>query len=218
MFRTLLRFAAAGALVSSPVVAQNLVSNGSFENPALAAGTSFTTILNGGTVGAWSITNGSVDLIRSYWAPADGFQSLDLNGNSQGTISQALATAAGTRYTLTFSMAGNPDWALDKVMRVWWGSQDLGLQTFVQTGQTRSNIGWMTVTFSDLLALSGTTALSFEGVNGGPTGMALDNIVVTANVVPEPSTAVLFATGSALLLVVAYRRRVAQRALKTARV
>jgi PEP-CTERM motif len=49
--------------------------------------------------------------------------------------------------------------------------------------------------------------LRFEGVSAGPWGAALDNIVLTANVVPEPSTALLLASGLAGMAIVARRRR-----------
>ena len=162
----------AAALLARPAAAQNLLTDGSFENPALSSSTTFTTIMNGSSFGAWTVTAGSVDLIRTYWAPADGFQSIDLNGSGPGSIAQTFGTVSGSTYSLRFSMAGNPDYSLDKVMRVWWGTQDLGLFTFTQTGQTRANMGWQTITLSGLIASSTSTTLRFDGVNAGQIGRA----------------------------------------------
>lgn len=193
------------ALASPPAGAQNLLSNGSFENPALSPTTTFTTILNGQSFGAWTVTAGSIDLIRAYWAPADGFQSVDLNGNGAGAIAQTMSTAAGQQYALRFSMAGNPDNSITKVMRVWWGTQDLGLFSFTQNGTTRTAMGWQTVTLTGLIASSASTTVRFQAVTTGATGMALDNVIVS--LVPEPATARLFAGGVFLGIVLLAARR-----------
>ena len=192
-------------LVSQPAAAQNLLTDGSFENPALSSTTTFTTILTGQAFGAWTVTAGSIDLIRTYWAPADGFQSLDLNGNAPGTISQTIATSTGASYSLRFSMAGNPDNSINKVMRVWWGSQDLGLFTFTQGGATKSAMNWQTVTLTGLVAGGTTTSVRFQAVTTGATGMALDNVIVA--LVPEPPTLLLLATGLFGAIVFATTRR-----------
>jgi choice-of-anchor C domain-containing protein len=211
--------AALAVLAAAPLSAQNLLADGSFENPALASSATFTTIMNGSPLGAWTITSGSVDLIRTYWAPADGFQSIDLNGASPGTIAQTIATTAGSSYRLRFSMAGNPDNTFDKVMRVWWGTQDLGLVTFTQAGRTRTNMGWQTITFATLIASGPATTLRFEGQGATYWGAALDNIEVTLNVVPEPAAALLLSTGlfgCALLAVARLHSRQVRTAAATA--
>jgi choice-of-anchor C domain-containing protein len=185
--------------------AQNLLSNGSFENPALTPAANFITLTTGQTIGAWTVTAGSVDLIRAYWAPADGFQSIDLNGNAAGTLAQTFATTVGATYELRFSMAGNPDYTLTKAMHVWWGAQDLGLFTFAQTGQSRLAMGWQTITLSGLVASGASMTLRFAAANTGPTGIALDNVIVS--LVPEPGVPLLAATGLLGVLVMRVTRR-----------
>lgn len=200
----------AASLLARPLAAQNLLSNGSFENPALSATTTFTNIIAGGTIGAWSVGAGGVDLIRTYWTPYAGAQSIDLNGGSAGRISQTIATTAGRYYTLTFALAGNPDNASNKVLNILFGTQNVGDVTFVyNASQTRSNMGWTLVTFANLLASGNSTTLTLSGVNGGPWGAAIDDVILTQNVLPEPSTAALLLTGLLGTMVVIRRRRAA---------
>lgn len=200
----------ATGLYARTASAQNLLSNGSFENPALSSSTQFTTIIAGGTIGAWSVGAGGVDLIRNYWTPYIGSQSLDLNGNSPGSISQTIATTAGLHYTLTFALAGNPDNASDKVLNVLFGSQNAGNATFVYNpSQNTTNMGWTLVTFANLVATGSSTTLTLSGVNGGAWGAAIDDVVLTQNIIPEPATAVLLLTGLLGTLVILRRRRAA---------
>lgn len=46
--------------------------------------------------------------VEGFWAAADGDQSVNLNGGSAGALAQTFATTPGTRYKVTYSMAGNP--------------------------------------------------------------------------------------------------------------
>jgi choice-of-anchor C domain-containing protein len=204
--------AAALTLVASAANAQNIVSNGSFELPALNAGTNWTTYGVGTGIPNWTITNGSVDLIRSYWQAADGSQSLDMNGNSPATISQMLSTQIGSTYNLSFFLAGNPDGRFDKQLNVYWNNVLVGgtAQTFVQGSNTHASMGWTQLSFAGLTANAASTELRFEGLDSGTAqdhpshayiGAALDDVSVQQNVAiettatPEPASLALMATG-----------------------
>ena len=87
--------------------AQNLIVNGSFEQPVT---TSYTTIPPAQLPG-WVVTRATVDVqAGSYWAAPmfDGAQSLDLDGSpGPGQISQSFGTVPGATYRLSFAYANN---------------------------------------------------------------------------------------------------------------
>src|SRR4051794_13237389 len=88
----------------------NLVVDGGFTD---AGASTFVTVFSPSTFGsgAWTVNSGSVDIIGTYWQPPiPGQGSLDLDGNSNGQISQALSgLISGQTYALTFALSGNPD-------------------------------------------------------------------------------------------------------------
>jgi len=87
-----------------------LIHNGGFESAGGFSG-GFETIGSG--LDGWTI-GGTVDLINTYWTPAAGNYSLDLNGGGAGSISQSFATVVGRTYNVSFSLAGNPVGGGDK--------------------------------------------------------------------------------------------------------
>ncbi|MBK7006395.1 MAG: choice-of-anchor C family protein [Burkholderiales bacterium] len=151
----------------------------------------------------WTIEEGSVDLINNYWQPSSGDYSLDLSGNGDGVISQAFDTVVGTTYTVSFDMAGNPDDS-DKVKTVQVGLSQQPLYTFDTTGRTRTDMGWVTQSFT-FTAVATSSTLHFASVQDSAYGVALDNISVTA--VPEPETYAMLLAGLGLIGTLARRRK-----------
>src|SRR5262249_36051376 len=94
---------------AAEVRAHELIINGGFEHPELDAGTVFLTTshLPGWTIFGPDGRTGTVDLIREYWPPADGHQSIDLVGDTGvGTgIEQSFRTEEGQKYLLEFRYA-----------------------------------------------------------------------------------------------------------------
>ena len=180
----------------------NLVADGTF---AGATG-SFSTYGAVSTIdNAWTVSNGSVDLIGSYWTAPTGY-SIDLDGNAPGTISQGLNLAAG-QYTVSFALAGN--FAGGDATKAVQVSID-GVThdyTFVTTGHSAGAMGWETKSFTfDVTNPAALSTLTFTSLDaGGYYGAALADISVTA--VPEPASLGLLLAGLGMLGVVSSRRR-----------
>lgn len=200
--KKLAAIAALAALAPLAHASSELIVNGGFESAANAFSGNFVTLGSG--LDGWTINAGTVDLIHSYWQPAGGSYSLDLNGGSAGTISQSFATTVGGTYNVSFSLAGNHDGGGDKTITV--GVTDPHSFSFALAGSSRSAMGWQTESFS-FVATSALSTLTFAG-NPANTyyGAALDNVSVTA-AVPEPETYAMLLAGLGLVGAIARRRR-----------
>jgi choice-of-anchor C domain-containing protein len=186
-----------------PVAAADasVVINGSFEQGPASVGRFSTFGAGSAAITGWTVTQGSVDLIGSYWNHSDGARSLDLNGNQAGTIAQMIPTIAGKRYAVSFDFSSNPDRSYAKSMLVGFGSQTPVAVNF--TGPVSRQLQWRTVTL-DFVANAPTTLLSFRSTTAGPSGIALDN--VSANVVPEPASWAMMIAGFGLVGAMMRRR------------
>jgi choice-of-anchor C domain-containing protein len=196
---------AAFATLAPFASAANLLVNGSFEDTQFTG--TFSTIGTGSSaLHGWTILNGSVDLINNYWTPSQGHYSIDLSGNTDGTISQTFATVVGQKYTVSFDIAGNPDGPFDPIKYVQVGLSQTPLYTFDTTGKSHNNMGWTTKSFV-FQAAGNSSTLFFQGLQDSPYGLALDNVSVTA--VPEPETFAMLLAGLGVIGAVARRRRLA---------
>ena len=203
----------AGVLMALTFTASaNLVADGGFEMGAVSG--SYQTYNAVSTMGGWTVSAGSVDLIRTYWAGDPG-QSVDMAGlYANGTIEQViLNTTPGGWYHLTFDMSGNPDnnhMPQPKEVLVEFGNTT---QTFAfsSTVNTYQNMGWQ-LRAGDFQATGTSTVLKFTDISGGlgsgtAFGAAVDNVSLAA--VPEAST--LLAGALLLLPFVASTLRVLRR-------
>ncbi|TRU91680.1 MAG: choice-of-anchor C family protein [Microcystis novacekii Mn_MB_F_20050700_S1] len=175
-------------MIVTPVQATNLIQNGSFETATVNPGP-FLQLNAGSTViTGWTVSQGSIDYIGTYWQASDGGRSLDMQGIGSGKIEQTFNTTIGATYRVTFDLAGNTfgGSAINaiKQMRVSAGVSSADF-SFDITGKSPSNMGWVSKSW-DFTANSTTTTLGFIGINSGDTGAALDNVSVIA--VPEPSS------------------------------
>ena len=179
----------------------NLVTDGTF---AGSAGSYTTVSGNGGSIGAWKVGGASVDWIGSYWTAPGGTNSIDLDGNAPGAISQTLTGLAAGEYTVTFDLSGNPDGGdATKLVDVSLGGSPAQLVKF--TTGTTSGMTWATETLTFNVA-AGDQTLSFVSADvGGPYGAAIADVSVTA--VPEPASLGLLLAGIGMIGVMSSRRR-----------
>lgn len=175
------------------------IQNGSFETGPVPGG--FTTLnANNTNIVGWTVVSGSVDYIGTHWTAADGNRSVDLNGNGRGTISTTITNLIMNRtYNLFFAMSGNPDGnprakQLDVEMV---GATLLGTGNFMYntqaSGTTRTNMKWTEQTVQFIANATSATLrfVSATRANDSAYGPALDNVRVTAAVVPLPATGLL---------------------------
>jgi hypothetical protein len=133
----------------------------------------------GSLLGAWLVESGNVEL-KSWmnWQPAHYRQSLDMHGDTAGSIGRDLATQPGQEYTVSFARSGHPV-CVNTVttLSAFFGAESLGNFSFDSTGNTISNMGWryeaVTVT-----AATATTRLRFASTTPGGCGPALDDLAV----------------------------------------
>jgi choice-of-anchor C domain-containing protein len=186
----------------------NLVVDGGFTD---ASGQSYITVFSPNTFGggAWTVTTGSVDVIGNYWQPpVAGQGSLDLDGNTDGAISQTLSgLVTGQTYALTFALSGNPDGSPTiKTVQVSINGQSQTFQ-FNDSNTTRpSPMNY--VTESLLFTYNGTgDVLSFTSLDDPSSayGAVLGDVSVAP--VPEPATWVMMILGFVGIGLMSYRRR-----------
>ncbi len=191
---------AAALSFTSAAQAINLVTNGSFE--ANEANRVTTTYSGQNKIQGWEVTKNSVDLVDTLWNSfgsdstefGNNFNSVDLNGWTQGSISQTVNTVFAQSYNLSFYMGGNyfyfPN--LDMQMEVFWGDQSLGIFTHqLGASETWKNFNWdlheieVIGTGSDELRF---VSLSHDGTATGPLVdlVSVEEKSVETQDVPEP--------------------------------
>jgi len=149
----------------------------------------------------WTIVSGSVDLVgSSYWPAFSGVQSIDLDGDNAGTISQTFATTPGSTYKVGFWYSNNTGTSATVGMHVSVVDSSATPLTLFGTsvthqGATNSNMNYIddTGTFT---ADTTSSTLTFASTDspGSDQGIALDAVSVTATgTSPEPSSLALLA-------------------------
>ncbi len=166
------------AVLSVGTVLAAAFSDGSFEAAAP------------GTLGSpWTVGSGGMNWVSGWQPSPDGSaHAIDLNkdttGGPGGTIAQTFDTVSGQAYTVSFSLAGNPqcsgdfDYDPDKKVTATAGAGSL-TTTFNVAGRTTSNLGWREESFG-FTASASPTELKFGSLNTGRCGPLVDNVRVEA--------------------------------------
>ncbi len=95
-----------GTLVTSSAFrGEDLIRDGSF---TASGDTTIQTYRAGETIGdAWLVDYGNVELKTEWESSPSGGISVDLNGNTSGSISQTVSVEAGKTYVLNYAISGN---------------------------------------------------------------------------------------------------------------
>ncbi len=194
--------------VAGVVTASADVQNGTFQPGGSGA---FQTVnsVNNSTIPDWDVTSGSVDWIGTYW-PAPGGFSIDLDGNSPGTISQTDTFTPGT-WVLYFFLGGNPDGPPDpKSVQVTAGASS---QIFLPAKGTTSPHSPDFQEYSLAFTSTGSTTISFASLDPpGVYGPILADVsAAQPTSVPEPSSIFLVGTLFCAALIARMRKRTASR-------
>ena len=197
------------SLVAATAANAVTISNGGFEGSTPNA--SFET-LTGSALPGWTI-NGSIDLIGSYWQPAEGSNSIDLNGSDQGGITQTLSgLSANTQYIVSFFISGNPDNGLNtKTATLTLGTGTNPVSYTLSALNSKSTMDWKPVSYSFVADNSGSTLLSLQSTTPGAYGLAVDGFSISA--APEPATWSMMILGFGVAGAAMRRRRAATTAI-----
>jgi choice-of-anchor C domain-containing protein len=173
-------------------------------------------------IDGWTVDWGSIDWINTCWTASDGQKSIDMAGNSAGSLrSDAFATEIGATYQVTFDMAANfagpSSTTLEMAVGVIDGASLLTQYVqYTRNGQTAIDMQWQQMS-RQFVASTSSLSIFFSPPDRGDWidnwsayGPAIDNVIVTkvgGSPVPEPTTLLLFGTGFACLAGVVRRKK-----------
>lgn len=156
-------------------------TNGSFESASINPGGGLITALSVGDtrITGWTVRSGDIDYIGGYWKASNGLRSLDMCGFQTGSISQTFETVAGALYEVRFDLSGEPFSHPPQIknLRVSAAGASVDYSFDSSASPNRASMIWSEQTFS-FVATSGSTTLSFSGLDSSDAGPALDNVRV----------------------------------------
>jgi hypothetical protein len=191
---------------TSPARAQNLLTNGSFENGAFGnPPQGYNSLPSGSTsITGWTVYNDQIAWITTpNFTPLtaqDGTKFLDMQdpgfaGAPYGWVTQTIATTVGQPYQLTFYIGVLEDNSFDPnlggpvTIRASAGATSMD---FTYAPPPLPTTQWMSFSLN-FTGASASTAISLLGI-GGENFLGVDNASVIA--VPEASSAVLLFAGA----------------------
>lgn len=168
--------ATAGTASATPL---NGFTDGGFENVTATPG-AFDRYFAPASIGVWTVTQGSVDLIGAgFWESVDGGQSVDLDGAfAPGGVAQTFDTVPLLKHRVTYHLAGNPDAGpAIKTGQVLVNGDVLQNFSFDVTGRTFTDMGYVGK-HTYFFATSPSATLEFRSTTGSGYGPVIDAVRV----------------------------------------
>ena len=196
--------------------AANLITNGSFESGNFVPSETGSMLLSAGATDmtGWTVINGGLawdSQADPYGLTAsDGSYFLDLTGDYDqapyGGVAQAVTTAIGSQYQLTFDVGTSTTYDNNSGLLPVSIAVSADSSSGIFTTATPSSINqWQSFSF-DFTATSTSTLISLDGqASANIEYIGLDNVSLTA--VPEPSTLMLSAAAGLVFLATSRRLR-----------
>lgn len=190
----------AAAVTTANAASVNLVQNGSFEKPDISSVPSGWTILSNPNLPGWTSGSNGVELRRVVGVAQEGKNFVELDGNTNGFISQSIETVLDKMYTLSF-------WYSNRVNTV-QGTNGINWSFGTNNGgpllTANSNTHTWTNFTTNVLGTGSPMLLTFTAAGKSDSyGSSLDNVQVTATPIP----AAIWLFGSALAGLVGVSRR-----------
>lgn len=187
----------AAALLASTSASAVTLINGSFEDGGPIGSAGFETLATGDatSITGWEVLTDGVDYIGSYWAASDGVRSLDLSAMTSGGIMQTVSGfEVGKTYTINFDISANFSGGSDTKSFVMSASGGQPYtDSYTRTAEnSASNMLWQTYSYT-FVASAETQDIQFRSLANDPSGIALDNVVIS--LVPEPAAWALLIAG-----------------------
>ncbi|MFN9985026.1 MAG: DUF642 domain-containing protein, partial [Pirellula sp.] len=154
----------------------NLVNDSHFT--AVTPAGSYAVYSAGQSFGGWTVTAGTVDLVKTYWdPPPTGGQSLDTSGSTVGTVQQTLTTVTGNTYELSFYMTSGLSGANTRSLTLAVGGTTQDYTVTTTSAHSYTNMEWQAQYYT-FTATSTSTVISFTGQTPN-WGAAIGAVVVT---------------------------------------
>lgn len=178
-FRAATMLLAAVATLAGHAIGQNLVVNGGFEQGPSMVGP-FDPYPGGSTaITGWTVTGDSIDYVGTFWEPASGTRSIDLNGTpvGMGGVMQSITTVPGAVYSVQFSLSVfhvTPPFG--KTMQVRADTQHSPTFTVDQPGRPPEEMNWIVHQWQFTASDASTELEFYSTTEQSIDGPALDDV------------------------------------------
>lgn len=168
--------ALSGHAIAATPLNPSLLTNGFFEQPSVAAGTS-ATFSNGG-VPNWS-TNCTITITRQA-APGTAYQGAQYAENAPGAgcyMTQTVATNPDLTYSACFAYSPKPG-TNPSTNPLWLLWNNTPIQAVARDGSGLTAPGWLNYCVTGLKATSDQSVIGFINPNGGVSSGLIDGVKV----------------------------------------